>query len=184
MCWASLAAAPPPSWDLLRLAQVVRPPDGLVAMARFPWRFVWIAPLGLAAASFATVGAPPFLRLMHPSFLAYAECRAGRCCGRLFFLFLKLSSYLARKPSACDLASLPTPHSGADCWLCVWHRPCGPALPMAAPWYGVYCLPRRLVTRLRAVVRCCTGCRPQFLARKAPTHFLFSLPVSRIGAAR
>ncbi|KAK8663267.1 hypothetical protein V6N13_083090 [Hibiscus sabdariffa] len=70
MCWASLNVAPSLSWDLLQLAQVVRPPDGLVAMARLPWHFVWIAPLGLAATSFATVGAPlSCSSCTHPSWL-------------------------------------------------------------------------------------------------------------------
>ncbi|KAK8684272.1 hypothetical protein V6N13_040302 [Hibiscus sabdariffa] len=49
LCWASLTPAPTLLLKLHRMAHVVRPCDGLAAVASLTLRSAWVVPLGLAA---------------------------------------------------------------------------------------------------------------------------------------
>ncbi|KAK8574652.1 hypothetical protein V6N12_062342 [Hibiscus sabdariffa] len=115
-----------------------------------------------------------------------AWCCADCCHEHLLLLLLKFSSYLVCKPPACDQVYLPALNNGAARWLCVWHRPCGPALSMANPRCGFGCLPCRMVAWFWADAWCCAGCRmvSSSLARKSRARALVYLPVFHDGAAR
>ncbi|KAK8574624.1 hypothetical protein V6N12_062314 [Hibiscus sabdariffa] len=188
------------------MAQVVRLRDGVVSLTL---RFAWVVPLVLAARPVAWL-------LVDERLLAAATGASFSSCSRThlpwhvshsivpwFPCLVVLTARASRWPTlavglvvwliivdwqlgAAPIVYLPALNNGAARWLCVWHRPCGPALSMADPRRGFGCLPCRMVAWFWVDAWCYTGCRmvSSSLARKSRARALVYLPVFRDGAAR